>query len=720
MTSDITAGSWLNDTVTRYCNEPSFIFLCSFAIIFSAFALYKCRARKGAKSIFKILDDNLKVCTAVILALGFILYFCAYWKGSHGNLIVLLPKAIVSSLKMFVSASGLIDLKSELKDSVIFMSAFSIVNTIALVISVMFVMKVLGYKVESYLKMKFGTPGKKTYIFWGINENSLLLAESIENRSESSIIFVDLPNAEKKNGNLIQDIIGNNNLSRDQIYRLENIGAFLISSGCGLNELPMKSERKEKDFYSLLDIKVLRKYTLSAKDVNHYFLSDTEQENLDNLMSIINHFGADQIDNLPFSRIYCHARYNSLNNIIDRLSEKICFVDSSRLSVLQLEKNVRYQPAAFVSIDTERAVVKSSFNALLIGFGETGRDAFKFIYEFSSFIGDNGLPSRRSINVVDMKLDERKARFLVSSPALENCSDINWWDDMNIDSIAFWDKYKSMIDSLNYILIALNDDKTASDIAVKLYETAYRYRKDMRNFKVFVRQRDEESADKLQHASDYYMLKSNREDKGENTIVTFGTGKSLFNVSIFDTEVVDAEAKKFSDQYYELYKAISERLGSSGSPSPANMAKDVKRAADKQQDISNVRHVYTKLIMAGAYDSQWRLRHDRMQYLRKISERNGEKYPNALPSAEEAYTLMENLSLTEHLRWNAKMELMGFVKRAYNPETTYPERDYDKKNHECIVSCDELNSREKFRETKIYDWAVVELSFRYGDSEKAN
>ncbi len=192
--------------------------------------------------------------------------------------------------------------------------------------------------------------------------------------------------------------------------------------------------------------------------------------------------------------------------------------------------------------------------------------------------------------------------------------------------------------------------------------------------------------------------------------------KFSFDIDIFDAEVIDAQACKFSEQYNRIYCDIRETLHFAGAPSPTGFALDVKRNTDKQQNISNARHIFTKLILAGAYDQNGNLNQERLEELRHISKREGMVYVNArpdVPEMESAYTLMENLSLCEHLRWNAKMELLGFVRKPYEPDLDYASRDYDSKSHESIVPCHELNTLPKFRRSKIFDWAVVELSFKY-------
>ncbi len=715
-------STWISDAISDCGSLARFNLLWSGALmfLFTLFVVFHHlrQRRRGEKSLVDYVEDNLLYCALLIFFCGFCLFGIEYWRGNNaGNLIVWIPQCVVSALYLFLPGTSINASDIYMNDSVPFMTLYIIVHFSALTISAMMVLKVLGYKFESYIYMKLKRLPRKTYVFWGVNENSLMLAESIPDKNTAAIIFVELPNPELNDGDALGGVFNNDGISKDHIYQLEKIGAYLIKAKCRFNELNAKKSRKVRnDVYSMMGIKSLRKFVREVKDVNFYFLSDSEQENLDNLMSIIKFFGADNIDGLHMSRIYCHARGNSLNNIVDRLSDKICFMDSSKLSILQLQKDFRCHPSSLVDIDTEKGVVKSPFNALIIGFGEVGRDAFKFLYEFSSFIGEDGEQSPRTINVVDARLSEMSPRFLEAAPALKGRKDIVWWDDMSFNSQEFWDMFGNLMESLNYVMITLNDDKKAAEFAVTLYEHAYRYRSSMRNFKIFVWLKETKSTDMLKRAADYYMLNSNREDRGEKVLVPFGRYQALFNSHIFDREVIDAESRKFSAQYYEIYKQLNETLNPVGRAAWTGVAKDFKKFADSQQDISNVRHIFTKYILSGVIGDTGKIDRERLDYLRKISLREGVEYVNAkkdVPEMAEAFTLMENLSLTEHLRWNAKMEILGFMTRPYNPETDYCERDYDIKNHECIVSCHDLNTIPKYHDTKIYDWAVVELSFRY-------
>ncbi len=649
-------------------------------------------------------------------------------------------KAIVSALGMFVSVSDITDLKSTMKDSPLFMTPFTLVHLAALFISATFVLKVFGYRLNSWWRIWWHRRFRNTYIFWGVNENSMMLAESIhakEGATGCDIFFVELPEADDKEELLFRGIFSLKRISRDAVYRMEKIDAYLLKARCSLKDAAARLQeaqqrrqswwaRRAANFYKIMGVGPLARFAatdtrepqkLPERKVHHHFLSDSERENLNNMMDFIALMGEKSLAGKQAPHIYCHARRGALCAVIAQGIERIHFADSSQLSVRQLQENPWWQPAHFVDIDTEQGVVTSPFEALVIGFGETGRDAFKFLYEFSAFMGPDGEPSPRTIHVVDRALSGCSPKFLHNCPALRDRGEIRWWEDMSVDSEPFWQRIREHLDRLNYIVIALDDDKAASELAVKLYETAYRARKDMRHFAVFVRQKECDSAELLDRVAGYYCAKSNREDRDTKRLIPFGTYRKLFDIEIFETEVNDAEAEAFDAQYSLIYNEISANgKQDKGASAPLEgAAKELKESFNKAQNISNARHVATKLLLSGALCADGTPCDQRIDDLRKIALREGLCYPNA-PAGSPAYRLMENLSLTEHLRWNSRTELLGFVRGAYCGDVSDTVKDYVRRTHECLVPCSVLNDTAtypKFDHVKLYDWGVVELSFKY-------
>ena len=139
------------------------------------------------------------------------------------------------------------------------------------------------------------------------------------------------------------------------------------------------------------------------------------------------------------------------------------------------------------------------------------------------------------------------------------------------------------------------------------------------------------------------------------------------------------------------------------------------------QDKAKCQHCYTK------------------QRLRNPENRNG---PLELPEwtgkesildhegATENHWLvcLYNVAICEHLRWNAKMELLGFVpakkediqslEDKLNGELRGAWKDCRLRRHECIVDCQTLHSKPVLANTIQYDESTVRLSFEMKDEDK--
>lgn len=201
-------------------------------------------------------------------------------------------------------------------------------------------------------------------------------------------------------------------------------------------------------------------------------MSDEEKENLQ-AVTVLQTIQKKEIDHKYSSfYCYCHARKSQDNTSMlndGKLAFMVHIIDTSNLAVQNLKREKDYHPINFVEKDLNAGTVKSDFTGMVIGFGETGRDAFRFLYEFSSFTKEHqGNPSAKKIHIIDKDIDELKADFLTEAPALRNKSEIDWWNGQSTHSAVFWDKLKTIIQDLNYIVISIKDDEEAVGIATSI------------------------------------------------------------------------------------------------------------------------------------------------------------------------------------------------------------------------------------------------------------
>lgn len=123
----------------------------------------------------------------------------------------------------------------------------------------------------------------------------------------------------------------------------------------------------------------------------------------------------------------------------------------------------------------------------------------------------------------------------------------------------------------------------------------------------------------------------------------------------------------------------------------------------EEQDRSNAWHIYTKVALVD----------------------DGITLEMLLLDANKQ--LLHNLSDCEHLRWNAKMELLGFepareedikdLKEMENGKLRNPWRSFKLRRHECIADCQTLHTNPVLASSIPYDESAVNLSFEINDEE---
>ena len=701
---------------------------------------------------------HLKWIAACVFLVGVMVYMIGFdWEGSRNNLLVLFLRASVSSLEMFVSESDLIEVKHELKDSQFYMTIFSITHFTAVFVSAIFIIRLFGLRLMSMFRLWWNgiwRHGDKLYVFWGVNEKSLTVAESIlkarrvlagKNESELKkdekallserplLVFVKMPVERYHHSSrftfshffhTVDDGI-EEYVERVEKLNVEGVKTFITVADKSL-DMELVETCNGGDPLKKLGLKNLKRCMRGRHETEFFFLSDDERKNVEAacaMQNLIKNHGRDY----NISTIYCHGRDNRINrSVLGYGTEEynVYLVDSSMLSVWQIKKDKYCQPVNFVELDSVTGTVSSVFTALVIGFGETGRDMLRFLYEFSSFIKetkpgvdgiDDVVEQDKKIYVADKHLGELKTKFLVNAPALIGDNSIEWLDSTTHD-MPFWNTMKEIIDSLNYVVVAVDNDEEAAFIAMQVFDFAYCYRRDLSRFKIYVRLRDERNKRLTDNIAKYVTAIDSKETR---IVEVFGTDKDVFAYLNLQKVMEEKAAKEF---YYK-YKMISteledkedkkEKLLEIKNKSPEDLWKERRKNLNTEnvdvdevteitykedQDRSNVCHIYTKLVLAGVADGK---DEPKRKHLVSVMERYGHKeYPQL--ESDEDKILFNNLAYCEHVRWSAKMKLIGFVKG---------DRCMKRRTHPTILSCNDLICL-GYKDTLEYDKGVVELSLR--------
>lgn len=700
------------------------------------------------KPVVKIkLFRHLKIQAFFIWTCGVILYMIGFNEhGSAESNIALLLRSCLSSMEMFVSHSDLIEVNEELHENATYMALFALTHFCAVAISAIFILRLFGFRLLSWIEVvllymwSWMRGDCNYYVMFGVNANTLTLAKSIRQKRKferQCIIFINMP--EKGHSHASTRFSFSHFFHSDSngvdkyLEDMELMGALLFNSTSSFDNVGLNLKKlKECDVFNVfraLDyswivsapLQKLLRNAATGKDkknkVDFFFLSDEEKENLI-AVSFLQKLQREQIEyKYSTFNCYCHARKNQKNSAMfndGTLAYRVHLVDTSSLAVLELKKVNDYHPVNYVDKDTNLGTVKTTFTGMVIGFGETGRDAFRFMYEFSSFVKDNqGNASAKKIHIIDKKIDELKADFLTDAPALKHSSDIEWWNATSNHSEVFWTKLGSVIQDINYVVVAVKDDEEAVDMAISIFEYAYRYRENLDCFKIFVRLRNSIYEDFLCTHRDFFDI-----------IVPFGSLEKAFSYNVINDDVLEKAAKRFkyrydilnNEHYTSSYVSEEEgaedvwlkrRLSYQGATDKFKRKEsEIKVWYQEEQDRSNAWHIYTKVALAK----------DDITLEELMLESNKQ--------------LFRNLCDCEHLRWNSKMELLGFepateddIQKADSNCTQgnklrNPWRSFKLRRHECIVDCKTLHSKPVLTGTIPYDASTVKLSFEMNDEWK--
>ena len=724
--------------------------------------------RCGRNYKINLTGKFLTTAFVIVWLAGFVVYDVGMYIGySRWSLLTNAPMAIVHSFEMFILESDVAAIHDEFHDNWIFMTAFSLVHFLAAGITLIFVIKHFGYNIvagfrmfcEAYLfKSK-----RETFIFWGLNDASYLLARSIKKNYEGNspdyrIIMVRAKRFDEatsvKNG--MERLFNFLSLRDNDLERLNELDCLTTSTYTDITRLSVKNLKHDgneilKRHLSLNQLSRIIKRKTSGQ-VHLFIISDEDNDNIKSVANLkqdktINEFAADN-KKVTF---YCKARYNSVHRVIedeqthDNIVVKV--VDASRICVEKLKQDVNLHPVCYVDVEKD-ATVSSPFNALVVGFGEVGYDVLRFLYEFGAFVkaGSSRDKAERSpfhCDVVDNDIKTRAGLFAVNAPSI--AEQIAYDDepklgdkpialhDMDCHSVAFYELVEKTIDNLNYVVLTLDDDETSVSLAVRLFRLAVRYRKDMNHFRILVRVRHDQDGHLLRIAEHYNRLWAAECNSTSMTnhlhqrvvstterlhypITLFGSLQSTYTCDYIVSDQLVNEAKRFKEKYDQSML----NLGGAEKMTPLKWEHeqlDLMQLIDEykgysptfsgitrlrrvqRQNMENCFHKLTKQMLARIALGDEKKALLTGRYL--VRNENETVYQWQEHEPDEAVTrVLDVIAQTEHFRWMASHEILG-----YRDHGTEEDKDEARLLHGCLKPWHELSTR-----MKSYDYNVVDVS----------
>ena len=451
------------------------------------------------------------------------------------------------------------------------------------------------------------------------------------------------------------------------------------------------SQTSGKDISLQMDLKDLDVF-LKNPTCKVYLLADDEKENL-HCAELLYQDGCK-------AEIFCRACREGVNKMYEDAMTKtpsmnVHLIDSACLAVRNIKNNPELLPVNYVDKGTDakgfrEGWVSSAFNAMILGFGETGREMLGFLYESGSFVGRNFKRSPFSCVVMDNKMDSIELLYRKSFPGMNEDAGITF-RQYEIGGNDFWEDMAGRIKTLNYIVVCLGDDRRNLRLAADLVEFAYRQGRDLsKNFVILVVQKHPTHLDRV--TMQYY----NSIGQYHDCIREFGNLKDVWTYDNMTGDSLKARAKSFFAGYMraqgdtrdpgQVWNQRDEMIVNT--PDFALHSKLVRQRA---QDFANCFHISTKMALLGPEIIDCR---------KDIAKCIPAHYENAHYTGDDKHveTVLHYMAVHEHIRWETSHVAMGYAPGKCTDEV--------KKTHQWIMSYDDLTP-----EVQHFDYLVIKTTF---------
>lgn len=670
---------------------------------------------------------------------GLLLYLYGFnYEGTRDSVMALWIRATMSSLEMFISHSDLLEVSTNAKDSPIYMTLFSLTHCMAILFSAYIAISYLGLRILShsrYFQYKLRLKKRDTMnVFMTFNDNAYNLAKDWYD-TDRKILTVFVNEGVSQQNEMSRFNIGkvidlfSSNTKKDLIEKIDDVDGILINTHKALIDVDIN----EVDLLDKIDAKRLKTLFGKMKAVNIFFISNDWDKNITSAVRLCEWIKMNQSSDAKIE-VFCEADRDPMNLALTLRYEKpkLYIIDTSFLSVSSLKKQVdtsknndlythyKFHPVNFVDIDSSKGLAITPFECLIIGFGSTGREMLKFLYEFGQLPirKDKKIVSAFKGYVVDKNMEILHDQFIQKYPQMQAVySNI---DFMNYDynGHGFWNFLNSKIETLNYIVVAEGGDESGMRLAINISELAQRNGRSNDKLRIFVRSYTQNKENKLQTIANDYSL-----------IDVFGKNTEVYSKSLFDITSEKNTAKIFEDSYNKVYGKINQCIKKDEKPfdkgsEATNILNDTEKIRLKaqknlrqyNQNLSNVYHIYTKMKLAGEpfESSDKRLKDKVMQFLENVETDNfssliTEKGMSIYPPSFDA------IAQCEHLRWVASHALLGYTPMSKTDFKSITCNEF-LKTQACMTDwsrLDELTQEKNgIQEYKAYDRLTIYVTFK--------
>jgi len=452
-------------------------------------------------------------------------------------------RSSVGSLKMFIYAETVFEM-AEAQSRPMFLELFYLVFYAALLTSISTIIMFFGKRVVTFFSLVLRRKPFR-HIFLGINEKSRMIATAIK---DEEIAFIEFPSDSSDEEGSIVSSLKNITSSDDSENDWIKKSRFTVLKA----RHDISQHDTIGDVFDRMGLSKLRR--LVDENTDFYLLSDDNEKNLNDMMALVSD------SKLSRNTVHACARREGVARSYQTIMGKTGahFIYPSSLSVVELMTNPQCHPLSLMSVDKDDSgrslgTVSGEFNAMVVGFGETGQAVTQFLYEFSSAIRSDGTPLPVKIYVNDERLESLKGQFIFSHPDISR-EDLIVYENYGTESGEFWDSLYSRLDSLNYIELSMNEEAYNLELACNILNYAYKKRKNgLDNFRIVIRK-------KFTPSYEYNLIHRLNEKFGKEVLFSFGENEKIFTPRMVvskSSSGINASATAIADEISRSFEKIT-------------------------------------------------------------------------------------------------------------------------------------------------------------------
>ena len=650
--------------------------------------------------------------TAAIATLlnGWAMYFVGFsMVGDDGSVFSALVRSFLASISMFVGGSFFQELGGMTAYGV-YMFFLAFLQVVALLITAIFAVRMLSKRFESYIRTFNYTmfPRRKTLnVFIGLNPSTVGFMQSLspQSKRKDHNVVVDMPieGSQESFTVSLETIFGFFPYKMEYIKLLKGVKYVLLNADKNPAQL---TSAPDGNILDNIDLGELRTLVFCHEKIRIFFFDSDSEGNIKAATQMM----ADKVFDGKNLEVYVSAD-ESEEDLIVADNKGWSLVDPSTLAVRMLRTDPQAQPIRYLARSAEEkrmGVVNEPFEALVVGFGQTGREALRFLYETAAFPDASRRKAPFVCHVVDYEIEARREEWCRRSRATTQHDGIVF-ESMNERSGGYWEWLAVFVARLNYVVVATGNDESNIRIAVSLLRLWLQETGGKCDVMpgIYLCLRAPQSTHMLDAIAKGYG------DYGK-MLHPFGENSRIYS---YDNIILD-RALQGGLMFNGAYNSLSARLEGASAPSEQHKPTLDELYANRsaaRQNLCNFLHGLTKLQLIGLSEEEVRqalsrrrdgqpLDNDQERIVALVdsvtgyAEAHGGTYPTQ-PSGDPTETLLCNVAVCEHLRWNAAMELNGYTYGA--------EKDHLRRTHPCLTDWENLTY-----EKQTYDFLALETVFQ--------